>query len=92
MKEVSQQMIDALTFYKDLNTLVLEREYDDCDVLCACLNAFLAEWAHKMQAEVLQTDKLELRLDYLEGEMAKLKELRNQFDIPECNLVYTKQL
>ena len=46
-------MVDALTFYKDLNSLMTEREYDDCDMLCACLNAFLAEWAHRMQSEVL---------------------------------------
>ena len=81
-------MVDALTFYKDLNSLVMEREFDSCDMLCACLNAFLDEWANKMQAEVLQTDKLELRLEYLEDELTKIKELRDQFSIPDCNLVY----
>jgi len=46
-------MVDALSFYKDLNELVSEREYDDTDVLCAHLNAFLGEWSTKMQTEVL---------------------------------------
>lgn len=46
-------MIDALTFYKDLNSLMTEREYDSADMLCACLNVFLEEWANKMQTEVL---------------------------------------
>ena len=85
-------MVDALTFYKDLNSLMTEREYDSCDMLCACLDAFLAEWADKMQTEVLQTDKLELRLEYLESELLKIKELKQQFDIPDCNMVYKKRL
>ena len=46
-------MIDALTFYKDLNSLMTEREYDSSDMLCACLNAFLDEWSERMQTEVL---------------------------------------
>ena len=46
-------MVDALSFYKDLNSLVNEREYDDPEVLCAHLNAFLGEQALKMQTEVL---------------------------------------
>ena len=92
IKEVSKQMIDALSFYKDLNSLVSEREFDDADVLCAHLNAFLAEWATKMQTEVLQTDKLETRLEYLENELGKIKEMREKFEIPDCNLIYKKQL
>ena len=85
-------MVDALTFYKDLNSLMTEREYDSSDMLCACLDAFLGEWAERMQSEVLQTDKLEMRLDYLEDELIKIKELRDQFDIPNCNLIYQKRL
>ena len=65
-----------MSFYKDLNSLVSEREYDDTDVLCAHLHAFLSEWASKMQTEVLQTDKLETRLEYLENELGKIKEMR----------------
>ena len=45
-----------------------------------------------MLTEVLQTDSLETRLDYLENELNKIKELRDQFDIPDCNLVYPKKL
>ena len=85
-------MVDALSFYKDLNGLVSEREYDDADVLCAHLNAFLGEWATKMQTEVLQTDKLETRLEYLENELGKIQEMREQFDMPDCNMIYKKQL
>ena len=85
-------MVDALSFYKDLNSLVNEREYDDPEVLCAHLNAFLGEQALKMQTEVLQTDKLETRLEYLENELSKIKELREQFDMPDCNMIYNKQL
>ncbi len=48
VKEVSTQMIDALTFYKDLNSLVTEQEFEDNDILCAQLNEFLGEWSHKM--------------------------------------------
>ena len=43
VKEVSTQMVDALTFYKDLNALVHENEYEDADLLCANLSAFLGE-------------------------------------------------
>ena len=85
-------MVDALSFYKDLNSLVSEREYDDADILCSHLNAFLVEWATKMQTEVLQTDKLETRLEYLENELGKIKEIREKFDKPDCNLVYQKKL
>ena len=46
-------MVDALTFYKDLNSLVNEEEYDDCDLQCAQLKAFLAEWSNRMQTEIL---------------------------------------
>ena len=45
-----------------------------------------------MQTEVLQTDKLEFRLDYLEKELKKIKEMREVSEIPDCNLIYTKQL
>ena len=70
-------MVDALTFYKDLNALVCDQEYEDSDILCEQLNAFLAEWANKMQTEVLQTDGLESRLEYLESELTKIKEMRD---------------
>jgi 3-oxoacyl-ACP reductase-like protein len=83
-------MVDALTFYKEFNSLVTEQEFEDTEILCAQLNAFLGEWSHKMQTEVLQTDRLEIRLDYLENELGKIKELREQFDMPDCNLVYKK--
>ena len=56
---MSKQIVDALTFYKDLNELVGETEYEDADIFCAHLNAFLADWNHRMQTEVLHTDKLE---------------------------------
>ena len=69
-------MVDALTFYKDLNSLVNEEEYEDSDLLCAQVKAFLSEWSNRMQTEILQTDKLETRLDYLENELYKIKELR----------------
>ena len=85
-------MIDALTFYKDLNSLVSDNEYEDADILCSHLNAFLSDRESKMQTEVLQTDKLETRLDYLEIELGKIKEMREQFNMPDCNLVYKKQL
>lgn len=85
-------MIDALTFYKDLNSLVAESEYEDAEVLCAHLNAFLSDREMKMQTEVLQTDKLEERIGYLESELRKVKEMREQFNMPDCNLVYKKQL
>jgi len=85
-------MVDALTFYKDLNELAGETEYEDADVFCGHLNAFLAEWSNRMQTEVLQTDKLETRLEYLENELGRIKELREQFDMPDCNMVYKKQL
>ena len=29
-----------------------------------------------------------MRLNYLEDEFARIKELRNQFDIPDCNMIY----
>ena len=45
-----------------------------------------------MQTEVLQTDKLETRLEYLENELGKIKEMREQFDMPDCNMIYNKQL
>lgn len=53
IKEVSKQMVDALTFYKDLNELALETEFEDAEVFCGHLNAFLADWANRMQTEVL---------------------------------------
>ena len=92
VKEVSKQIVDALTFYKDLNSLVNDEQYEDCDILCAQLNAFLAEWSNRMQTEILQTDKLEFRLDYLEKELNKIKEMREISEIPDCNIMYTKQL
>ena len=45
-----------------------------------------------MQTEILQTDKLEFRLDYLEKELTKIKEMREISEIPDCNIMYTKQL
>ena len=46
-------MIDALTFYKDLNSLAAQSEYEDAELFCANLNAFLSEREMKMQTEVL---------------------------------------
>ena len=46
-------MVEFLTFYGDLNSLMTEREYDSSDMLCACLDAFLGEWGERMQSEVL---------------------------------------
>ena len=46
-------MVDALTFYKDLNSLVHEEEYEDSDLLCAQVKAFLSEWSNRMQTEIL---------------------------------------
>lgn len=85
-------MVDALTFYKDLNELAAETEFEDADIFCAHLNAFLADWNHRMQTEVLDTDKLESRLEYLENEVGRINELKEQFDMPDCNLVYKKKL
>ena len=85
-------MVDALTFYKDLNALVCDTEYEDSDVLCGHLDVFLSEWKDKMQTEVLHTDKIELRLEYLENELGRIKELKEQFEQPDCNLVYKKKL
>ena len=48
VRDVSKQMVDALTFYKDLNSLVQEQEFEDTDLLCAQLNAFLDQWGNKM--------------------------------------------
>ena len=56
VKEVSKQIVEALTFYKDLNELAGETEYEDADIFCAHLNAFLADWSNRMQTEVLHTD------------------------------------
>ena len=81
-------MIDALTFYKDLNALVHENEYEDADLLCAHLSAFLGEQADRMQNEVLRTDKLETRLEYLDNELTKITEMRKQFDMPDCDILY----
>ena len=69
-------MVDALTFYKDLNELAAETEFEDADVFCGHLNAFLEDWSHRMQTEVLHTDKLESRLEYLENEVARIKQLK----------------
>ena len=41
-------MVDALTFYKDLNKLVHEQEFEDADLLCAHLSAFLGEQGARM--------------------------------------------
>ena len=41
-------MVDALTFYKDLNSLVNEQEFEDSDMLCANLSAFLSEWSDRL--------------------------------------------
>ena len=46
-------MVDALTFYKDLNSLVTDQEFEDSDLMCANLNAFLDDWGARMQTEVL---------------------------------------
>ena len=43
-----------------------------------------------MQTEILQTDKLEFRLDYLEKELTKIKEMKEISEIPDCNIMYTK--
>ena len=48
IREVSAQMVDALTFYKDLNKLVHEQEFEDADLLCAHLSAFLSEQGARM--------------------------------------------
>ena len=85
-------MVDALTFYKDLNELVAESEYSDSEIFCEHLNAFIQERDAKMQTEVLQTDKLEKRLSYLENELRKYKEMHEKIHIPQCNIVYTKQI
>ena len=85
-------MVDALTFYKDLNSLVTEQDFEDTDIMCANLNAFLSDWGARMQTEVLQTGKLETRLDHLETELTKIKDMREQIYQPECHLVYKKQL
>ena len=85
-------MVDALTFYKDLNSLVTDQEFEDSDLMCANLNAFLDDWGARMQTEVLQTGKLESRLDYLEIELNRIKDMREQFDHRDSHLMYHKQL
>lgn len=92
VKEVSAQLVDALAFYKDLQEVVAEREYDSADMLCSQLNVFLRSTAARMQNEVLQTDRAESRIAHLEAELSKIRERKDQFDQPDCNLVYAKQL
>ena len=41
---------------------------------------------------MLQTDKLENRLTYLENELRKYKEMHEKIHIPQCNIAYTKQV
>ena len=41
---------------------------------------------------MLRTDKLETRLEYLENELEKIKEIRKKFDMQDCDLLYKKQL
>ena len=48
IKEVSKQMVDALTFYKDLNELVAESEYENAEIFCEHLSAFMQERDAKM--------------------------------------------
>ena len=45
-------------------------------MFCAHLNAFMQDRETKMQTEVLQTDQLEVRLNYLENELRKIKQMR----------------
>ena len=57
--------MDGLTFYKDLNHVMLDCEYDS-EKLSSHLKIFLEQSSERMQSgSVLKTDRLELWMEYL---------------------------
>ena len=84
--------MDGLTFYKDLNHVMLDCEYDS-EKLSSHLKTFLEQSAERMQSgSVLKTDTLEMRMEYLQRELEKIESLRAACSAQNLELTYTKTL